>query len=120
MLRVDASADLVTPDVLFALQPRIDNEHLLPRLDRFLWKNTTVDFIPSIPLSLSPRTAAGIAVGFISDPPTVVLAFTIVRFPTPCPRMKYLVLKYLPRNPTITEAVSEMFLACNRDTLQWF
>jgi len=46
VLRVDASADLVTLDVLFALQPRTENEHLLPRLDRFLWKNTTVDFIP--------------------------------------------------------------------------
>jgi len=82
-------------------------------------KNATGDFIPSIPLFLSPRTT-NINITFAPDSPAVTLALTIVRFPTLCPHIRYLALKDLPRNPTITEAVSETLLACNRDTLRWF
>jgi len=119
VLRVDASTDLLTPDVLLALQLRTNNEPLLPRLECFVCKNTTGDFIPSIPLFLSPKTT-NISITFAPDSPTVTIALTIVRFPTLCPHITTLILKPLPRNPTITEAVSEMLLACNRDTLRMF
>jgi len=111
--------DRVTPEVMLALQLSTNNEPLLPRLQRFVCKNTTGAFIPSIPLFLSAKTT-DLNIVFTPDPPTVMLALTIVRFPTLCPRITNLVLKPLPRNPTITEAVSEMLLACNRDTLRTF
>lgn len=47
-------------------------------------------------------------------------ALTIARFLTLCPYIQCLLLNPLPQNPTMTEAVSEMLLACNRDTLQAF
>jgi len=120
VLKMDTSIDLVvTQDVLLALQLRTGNETLLPRLERFVCKNTTGDFIPSIPLFLSPKTT-DIIIKFNTYPSTVMLALTIARFPTLCPHIKHLSLEPLPRNPTMIEAVSDMLLACNRDTLQWF
>jgi len=119
VLRVDTSTDLVTPDVLLALQFRTRNEPLLPRLERFECKNATGGFIPSVPLFLSPKTT-NIIIGFIQSPATAMPMLAIARFPTLCPHIRHLVLKPLPKDPITTEAVSEMLLACNQDALQSF
>ena len=42
------------------------------------------------------------------------------RLPTLCPDLERITLNHLPRDPIITETVSEMPLAYNRDVLQWF
>ena len=49
-----------------------------------------------------------------------MLASTIARLPKLCPNIQRLHLHPLPQKQVITEAVSEMLLACNRDTLQVF
>jgi len=81
--------------------------------------NATRDFTPFIPLFLSPKTT-DIRISFTPNFPTVIAALTIPRFPTLCPRIRRLTLRFLPRDPVVVEAVSEMLLACNRDTLQTF
>ena len=117
MLSVDAARDPITSEVLLALQFRTGDEPLLPRLEAFTCTNATGDFTPFIPLFLSPNTM-DIHILFTPNFPTVIAALTIARFPTLCPRIRYLLLKSLPRDPAMTEAVSEMLLACNRDTLR--
>ena len=81
--------------------------------------NATGDFVPFIPLFLSSKTVE-ICIGFIPTPPAVMVALTIARFPTLCPYIQCLLLDPLPQDPAMAEAVSEMLLACNRDTLQGF
>ena len=44
----------------------------------------------------------------------------ITTFPTICPILDRIILRSLPRNPLIITAVSEMLLACGRDTLKAF
>ena len=116
-LEVDVSRDLVHSEVLLTLQFCAGNEPLLPKLTNFFCKNTAGDFIPFIPLFLSPRTT-NIRIRFINNPSPVTTAVTITKFPILCPYIKDLILNPLPRSPAITAAVSEMLLACNRDTLQ--
>ena len=118
-LEVDNSQDLVTSDVLLTLQFCTGNEPLLPRLESFASMNTTRDFIPFIPLFLSQKTI-DIHINFAFIPPTVTVALTIARFPTLCPHIQYLLLDPLPKDSAMTEAVSEMVLAFNRDTLRGF
>jgi len=118
-LNVDASKDLVTPDVLSVLQLRTGNEPLLPGLRVFDCEAVSEAFVSFIPLFLSPGTTE-ISITFTADAPTVLVASTIVRFSTLCPSIEYLALIRLPQNRAITEAVSEMLLACNRDTLRVF
>jgi len=66
-LEVDTSQDLVTPDVLLALQLRTGNEPLLPRLKAFVCEQMTEGFTPSIPLFLSPKTVE-IRIKFVATP----------------------------------------------------
>jgi len=75
--------------------------------------------MPFIPWFLSPRTVR-IDIKFAANAPTVMAASTIAWFSTLCPDVQHLQLDCLPRNQVITEAVSEMLLACNRNTLQTF
>jgi len=119
MLKVDASRDLLTSDVLSALQLRTGKKPLLRRLGIFECERATEAFIPFIPLLISSKTV-DINIKFCANPPIVSVASTIVRLPKLCPNIRSLVLNYLPRNPVITEAVSEMLISCNRDTLQMF
>lgn len=118
-LKVDASRDLMTSEVLSVLQLRTGNDLLLPRLGSFECGSATEAFIPFIPLLLSGRTTC-IDITFAESPPTVIVASTIARFPRLCPNIQRLTLCRLPTNPVVTEAVSEMVLACNQDTLQVF
>ena len=107
-------------DVLWALQLHAINEPLFPNLKTLeLWP-ITEEFIPFIPMFLSPRTTA-ISIGFNeSDLPVAALALMIATFPSLCPNLRDITLRSLPRDPTITAAVSGMLLAANRDTLQHF
>ena len=118
-ITVDPSEDPVTSDLLFALQLRAANEPLLPRLKSLHCDGATEAFIPLIPLLLSPQTV-WIKVIFAKGSPAVMIASMIVRLPDLCPDLTRITLDDLPREPLITEAVSEMLLACNRDALQWF
>lgn len=117
-LSANTPKDLVSPEVLLTLQLYTGNEPLLPRLRNFGCANPTGDFTPFIPLFLSPRTT-DICINFINSP-TIMVGLAIARFPKFCPHIGSLILKPLLRNPAITEAVSEMLLTCNRDTLQSF
>lgn len=118
-LRVDASQDLVAPDVLLALQFRTGNNPLLPKLETLECETVSEAFVPFVPLFPSPKTIK-IAIDFSASGPTVGVASTIARLPTLCPHIKFLSLARLPRSPVITEAVSEMLLACNRESLETF
>jgi len=119
MLEVDTSQDLIASDVLSALQLRTGNEPLLPRLGTFECGETTEALIPFIPLFLSSSTT-DINIKFAANSPIVTVASTIVRLPMLCPNIRALTLSFLPRSPVVVEAVSEMLIACNRDTLQEF
>ena len=118
-LVVDDFRDHISNDVFPVLQLRTENDPWLPRLESFKCGEATDVFIPFIPLLLSPKTTK-IKIDFDSDIPIVVVASTIPRFPKLCPDLKRITINDLPRDPAITEAVSEMLLACNRDTLQKF
>ena len=116
---MDATKDPVTPDVLFALQLRTANEPLFPKLEFFKCENTTEAFIPFIPSFLSHETTS-IDIEFTEDLPTVMVASLIIKLSKLCPDLERITLDLLPRDPVITEAVSDLLLTCNRDSLQWF
>jgi len=118
-LALYTSGGSVTPDILFALQLRITGEPFLPRLKTFECEEATEAFIPFIPLFLSRKTL-WIKIGFAEDSSTVMVASMIARLSTLCPDLESITLNDLPRDPAVTEAVSEMLIACNQDTLRWF
>ena len=119
-LKVDASKDLIALNVLPALQLRTGDEPLLPGLRAFECELVSEAFAPFIPLFLSPRTVK-INIKFTVNAVTAVMvASTITQFSTLCPNIQHLVLDTIPRNRVITESVSEMLLACNRNALQVF
>lgn len=118
-LEIDISQVLVNSEVLLALQFCAGSELLLPKLTTFICTNTTEDFIPFIPLFLSTRIT-NLRVKFINNPSPVTIAVTIAKFPMQYFHIKHLTLDPLPRSPAITAAVSEMLLACKRDTLHRF
>ena len=116
-LKVDISEDPVASDMLLTLQLRTANDPFLPRLKSFKCEEATEEFIPFIPLFLSPQTTE-IDVTFAEGSPTVTVASMISGFPTLCPDLASIVLKDIPRDSVIVDAVSEMLLDCNRDSLR--
>lgn len=118
-LTVDTSDGSVTTGTLFTLQHRTTGEPFLPRLKTFECQEATEAFIPFIPLFLSCNTVR-IEIGFAEDSSTVMAASMIARLSTLCPDLEYITLNDLPRDAAVTEAVSEMLIACNQDTLRWF
>ena len=116
-LIVDTSEDPVASDMLLTLQLRTANEPFLPRLKTFQCEEATEAFIPFIPLFLSPHTIE-INVDFAEDSPLVTVASMISGFPSLCPDLARITLQSLPRDSVITGAVSEMLLACDRDSLR--
>jgi len=118
-LTVDTSKDPVTSDILFALQLRTANEPLFPRLELFACMNAAEAFIPFIPSFLSCNITS-IYIDFTEGLPVAVVASMITRLSTLCSDLCSITLNPLPRDPVITEAVSDMFLTCNRDSLRWF
>jgi hypothetical protein len=94
---------------------------LFPNLKSLeLWA-TTGEFIPFIPLFLSPRTT-NISIEFsANDPPKAVsIALMVTAFPTLCPNLQLISLPLLPRDPKITAAVSEFLLTTNQNAIQYF
>jgi hypothetical protein len=118
-LKVNASKDLLAPDVFSTLQLRTGNDPLLPRLDGFECDDTTEAFAPLIPIFLPPKVVV-INIRFAANVPVVTIASIIVRLPILCTEVRSLYIWSLPRNAVITEAVSEMVLACNPKTLRAF
>ena len=118
-LELFPSTDPLTPEILLALQFRTANEPFLPRLKEFECKKPAEAFIPFIPLFLSPKTI-DIKITFGRDPSTMAVASVIGRLSTLCPELNSITLRDLRRDPIITDAVSEMLLACNQDSLQTF
>ena len=111
--------DTVTLDGLQLLQHYTTDIHWLPGLKVFECKQATTAFIPFIPLFLSPKTI-DIDIDFVEVVPAVVVASIISRLSTLCPNIERVTFNNLPRDPVLFEAVSEMLLACNRDTLRIF
>ena len=111
--------ETITLDALRILQLRTTNDPWLSGLRTFECGEATDAFVPFIPLFLSPKTTE-IDIDFDEYTPAVVVASIISSFSTLCPGLEYIILNVLPRDPIVTEAVSEMLLACNRDTLQIF
>lgn len=118
-IKVETSKDPVTSNILIAVQLRTVNDPWLPRLWNFECWGATGDLIPFIPLFISPETTE-VYIEFDEDAPLVGVASIISRFPTLCPALESIALPDLQRHPIITEAVSEMFLAYNRDNLRVF
>ena len=118
-LVVDTSEDPISSNVVQVLQLRTVNDPWLSMLETFECERATEAFTPFIHLFLSPKTA-GIKLGFAEDTPIIAVASMISRLSALCPNLEHITLNDLPRDPIITEAVSEMVLACNRDALQNF
>jgi len=118
-LEVDTTEDPASLDIITVLQLRIINGPWLPNLETFECEKTTKAFLPFIPILLSPKTTR-IVIGFAKSVPKVAAASTIARLSKLCPDLESITLNILPRDPVITGVVSEMLLACNRDTLRGF
>jgi len=114
------SLNILPLEVLSALQLCATNEPLFPNLGTLdLW-TTAKEFIPFIPLFLSPRTTV-IHIGSIECNPTKeTVASMITTLPALCPNLREISLPRLPRDPMITTAVSGMLLGSNRATLRCF
>ena len=92
-------------------------EPLLPNLKSLVLAHVAENLVPFIPLFLSPGTSS-IDLGFKHGFPEVMAASVVTALPTLCPDLQAISLNVLPRDSTMTAAVSEMLLATNRDTLQ--
>jgi len=118
-LVVNTSKDPVTLNFFFALQSRAANELLFPKLRAFECQHAPPASITPLPSFISHRTTE-IYIEFDGDFPTVMVASIIIKLPMLCPDLECITLDNLPGDPVITEAVSDMVIACNRDTLQRF
>ena len=106
-------------EVLTSLQLHIVNEPLLPNLKSlYLWR-VHGQFVPFIPLFVSPRTTS-ILLRFLPNAPKPMVASMLTTIPKLCLDLQTISLCSLPRDPVITSAVSEMVLTTNRNTLQEF
>ena len=114
---MDIPDGAMTPDVLLALRLRTGSEPLLPRLKKFYCGEPTEAFLPFLPLFLSLKTTK-IFIAFDQDYSTIAVASTISRLSTLCPDLERISLIDLPRNSVITNAVSEMVLGCNPNSLR--
>ena len=119
-LKVDASENSMTSEILLALQLRTAKEPFLPMLGTFECEKAGQTFIPFIPLFLSTRTS-NVRLSFTEDTPSMAVASIISRLPTLCPRLERVGIDPLAqRDSIVTNAVSEMLLACNRGSLKTF
>ena len=119
MLTVDCDTDPVTPEIFLPLQLRAANEPFLPKLKIFQCNGTTTTFIPFIPFFLSPQTTE---ISFVSteDSPTMAVASTFTMFATLCPNLERVTIRNPERDLVTIDALSEMLLAFNQDSLQIF
>lgn len=120
--RVNPSLFPIPPEVLSVLEDSTLGAPLLLGLRTFVCIEATVAFIPFISLFLS-RVTTMIAVNFVKflpTPPTSAITSMIATPSTRCPDLRRITLHHLPRSPVVVATVSEMLLACNRNTLQSF
>ena len=111
----------VSSELLSVLQHCAISDPLFPNLKTFEWWSTAGEFIPFIPLFLSPGTViVTILLDEPSNLPKVMAASMLTTLPTLCPNMQEITLDSLPRDPIITSAISGMLLASNWDTLRSF
>ena len=109
---------VLSSEVFSFLQVGTINKPLFPNLRSLRLCSTAGQFIPFIPLFLSPRTTA-INIGFKQpDLPKAVVASVVATLPVLCPNLEQIILHSLPRDPTITAGISRMLLAINRNTLR--
>ena len=108
-------------EVLAVLQLCAINEPLFPNLKSLNLWDIVGEFIPFIPLFLSPRTTS-ISITFTEhNPPKAVFVTSMVAtFSTLCHNLQTIRLRPIPRDPIITAAVSEFLLNTNRDALRQF
>ena len=119
--RGHGAAKTLSSEVYSVIQLYTFDEPLLPNLKTLdLW-GIEESFIPFIPSFLSPRIAS-ISFTFNTERrlPESVVASLIVNLPTPCPNLRDISLPFLPRDPMITAAVSNMFFSTNRNALREF
>ena len=118
-LVVDAEEGPVTPVVLLTLPLHTANEHLFPKLESFKCEHTSEALIPLIPSFLSHKTTK-IDIQFSISISAPTVASMIARLSKLCPDLKCITFGPLPRDPAITEVVSELLLSRNQDSLQYF
>ena len=109
-LRDRGSLGVLSPEVFSILQIRAVEKPLFPNLKTFELWYVAGEFIPFIPLFLSPRTTTIIASIELGAPKELV-ASIITTLPTLCPNLQEITLHPLPRDPMITAAVSGMLLS---------
>ena len=112
--------DVLSLEGFSALQLRTINEPLFPNLKTLALSYVAREFIPFIPLFLSPRTTTIAILSFESDFLTATIASTITAFPILCPNLQNITLHYLPRDPMITAAVSGILLTNHQNLLRHF
>ena len=120
MRRLDSEADdsdLLPSRAFLVLQFCAFIEPLLPNLKYLKLLGVAENLVPFIPLFLSPRITS-VYLSFKSNFPQAVVAPMVTTFPMLCPNLQRISFRYMPRDPMITAAVSEMLLATNRNTLQ--
>jgi hypothetical protein len=116
-LKVDAPMLPIASGTLLALQIHAANKPFLPRLKRLECTCVGHDFLPFIPLFLPPQLTE-IDIKFYAGTAAIAVASVINTFPTLCPNLERVTLRGLERYPVVTDAVSEMLLSCNRDSLR--
>lgn len=119
-LKLDAAKDHIDSDLVLVLQLRTANQPFLPCLEDLSCENTTDEFIPFIPLFISPRTASITITLTEHSSTTVAVGAVISRFPALCPNLECIYIEGLARDPVTINAVSELLLACNGNSLESF
>ena len=118
MFRDIGSLGGLSSEAFLVLQRFSFDEPLLPNLKTLELLSITADFAPFIPLFVS----AGITHISILFPThglsKASVASVITIFSARCRNLQYIGLLRLPRDPMITDAVSELLLTTNRNTLR--
>jgi len=108
-----------SPEVLSVMQLYAAREPLFPNLKTLdMWPNG--EYIPFIPLFLSPRTSTINIWDFRSDLPKAMVASIITTLPILCPNLQEINFASLPNDPMVVAAVSRMLLAGNRNDFRCF
>ena len=110
----------VSPEVFSILQHFSSNEPLLPNLKTLELLSITAEFVPFILSFVSPGTTHIDIVFSIHNISKALVASVITIFSARCPNLQRISLHTLPRDPMITNAVSELLLTTNRNTLRTF
>ena len=119
-LRDRGDLHVLSPEVFSVLQLCAINDPFFPHLKTLELLDVTEEFIPFIPLFLSPRTTY-IEISFLgSDSPRAMVVSMATTLPVLCPNLREIILDSLPKDPMIIAGVSGMLLASNLKTLRAF